>query len=130
MKKKETINVKEIEITVITTKENDYISLTDMAGYKDELEARVVVSNWMSTRFTLEFLGIWEHIYNPNFNRMEFHTIKNADGRLVLTPKRWVERTNAIGIFSKSSERLVQLNTVAITQMRSLVQNRNLKKLK
>jgi hypothetical protein len=46
-------------------------------------------------------LGIWEEIYNPNFNRMEFHTIKNADGRLVLTPKRWVER-NAIGIFSKS----------------------------
>ena len=72
-----------------------------MAGYKDELEARVVVSNWMSTRFTLEFLGIWEEMYDPDFNRMEFHTIKNADGRLVLTPKRWVERTNAIGIFSK-----------------------------
>jgi hypothetical protein len=88
-------------ITVITSKDSDYISLTDMAGYKDELEARVVVSNWMSTRFTLEFLGIWEQLYNPNFNRMEFHTIKNADGRLVLTPKRWVERTNAIGIFSK-----------------------------
>jgi hypothetical protein len=73
-----------------------------MAGYKDELEARVVVSNWMSTRFTLEFLGIWEKMYNPNFNRMEFHTVKNASGRLVLTPKRWIERTNAIGIFSKS----------------------------
>ena len=102
MSKKETINVKGTAITVITSKENDYISLTDMAGYKDEFEARVVVSNWMSTRFTLEFLGIWEQISNPNFNRMEFHTIKNADGRLVLTPKRWVERTNAIGIYSKS----------------------------
>jgi len=100
--KKETITVKGREITVIVDKKNDYISLTDMAGYKDELEARVIVSNWMSTRFTLEFLGLWEEIYNPNFNRMEFHTIKNADGRLVLTPKRWVERTNAIGIFSKS----------------------------
>jgi len=102
MAKKETINVQGTEVTVITSKEDDYISLTDMAGYKDELEARVVVSNWMSTRFTLDFLGIWEQIYNPDFNRMEFHTIKNADGRLVLTPKRWVERTNAIGIFSKS----------------------------
>jgi hypothetical protein len=102
MAKKDTIIVKGMEITVISDKKDDYISLTDMAGYKDELEARVVVSNWMSTRFTLEFLGIWEEIYNPNFNRMEFHTIKNADGRLVLTPKRWVERTNAIGIFSKS----------------------------
>jgi hypothetical protein len=102
MAKKETINVQGTAITVITTKEDDYISLTDMAGYKDEMEARVVVSNWMSTRFTLEFLGLWEQIYNPDFNRMEFHTIKNADGRLVLTPKRWVECTNAIGIFSKS----------------------------
>jgi hypothetical protein len=100
--KKETITVKGTEITIITNREDDYISLTDMAGYKDELEARVVVSNWMSTRFTLEFLGLWEEIYNPDFNRMEFHTIKNAEGRLVLTPKRWVERTNAIGIFSKS----------------------------
>jgi len=102
MSKKERIIVQGTEITIISEKNNDYISLTDMAGYKDELEARVVVSNWMSTRFTLEFLGIWEEIYNPNFNRMEFHTIKNADGRLVLTPKRWVDRTNAIGIFSKS----------------------------
>jgi len=102
MVKRETINVKGTEITVITSEESDYISLTDMAGYKDELEARVVVSNWMSTRFTLEFLGIWEQMYNPNFNRMEFHTVKNTDGRLVFTPKRWVELTNAIGIFSKS----------------------------
>ncbi|MCL2677000.1 MAG: KilA-N domain-containing protein [Streptococcaceae bacterium] len=102
MSKKGTIKVKGTDITIITSKESDYISLTDMAGYKDDLEARVVVSNWMSTRFTLEFLGIWEQFNNPNFNRMEFHTIKNADGRLVMTPKRWVERTNAIGIFSKS----------------------------
>ncbi len=102
MAKKDKITVQGTEITIISGKESDYISLTDMAGYKDELEARVVVSNWMSTRFTLEFLGIWEQINNPDFNRMEFHTIKNADGRLVLTPKRWVERTNAIGIFSKS----------------------------
>jgi len=92
----EKITVKGREIIVITTKEDDYISLTNMAGYKDELEARVVVSNWMITRFTFEFLEVWEQIYNPNFNRMEYHTIKNEDGRLVLTPKRWVERTNAI----------------------------------
>jgi hypothetical protein len=58
MSKKETIIVQGTEITVITSTENDYIFLTDMAGYKDELEARVVVSNWMSTQFTLEFLGI------------------------------------------------------------------------
>jgi hypothetical protein len=100
--KKDTINVKGTAITIISTENEDYISLTDMAGYRDELEARVVVSNWMSTKFTLEFLGIWEEMNNPNFNRMEFHTIKNADGRLVLTPKRWVEKTNAVGIVSKA----------------------------
>ena len=94
MAKKEKITVQGTEITIISDK-------NDMAGYKDELEARVVVSNWMSTHFTLDFLGIWEQIYNPNFNRMEFHTLKTGAGRLVLTPKRWVERTNAIGIFSK-----------------------------
>jgi hypothetical protein len=102
MAKTDKITVAGIEITIISDNKNDYISLTDMAGYKDELEARVVVSNWMSTHFTLDFLGIWEQIYNPNFNRMEFHTLKTESGRLVLTPKRWVERTNAIGIFSKS----------------------------
>jgi hypothetical protein len=102
MREKEKINVQGTEIAVISGKDNDYISLTDMAGYKDALEARVVISNWMSTRFTLEFLGIWEEINNPSFNRMEFHAVKNADGRLVLTPKRWIERTNAIGILSKA----------------------------
>ncbi len=102
MAKTNIIKVQEVEIAITTIEREDYISLTDMAGYKDSLEARVVVSNWMSTRFTLEFLGIWEQLNNPDFNRMEFHTIKNADGRLVLTPKRWVEQTNAIGIFSKS----------------------------
>jgi len=96
------IIVKNTDVTILKINDEDYISLTDMAGYQDSLEARVVVSNWMSNRYTLEFLGIWEQVNNPNFNRMEFHTVKNASGRLVLTPTRWVELTNAIGIFSKS----------------------------
>ncbi|GHU95619.1 hypothetical protein FACS1894156_5520 [Bacteroidia bacterium] len=102
MNKKETINVQGTAVTVISLKNDDYISLTDMAGYKDAMDARIVVSNWMSSRYTLEFLGVWEDVYNPNFNRMEFHTVKNANGRLIMTPKRWVELTDAIGIFSKS----------------------------
>jgi hypothetical protein len=102
MAKKGVIHVQGTEISVISSGTEDYISLTDMAGYRDALEARVVVSNWMSTRYTLEFLGVWEQVNNPGFNRMGFHTLKNADGRLVLTPKRWVETTQAIGIFSKS----------------------------
>ena len=88
MSKKETINVQGTVITVITSKEDDYISLTDMAGYKNNLESRIVVSNWMSTHYTVDFLAIWEQVNNPNFKRMGFHTVKNGEGRLLLTPKR------------------------------------------
>lgn len=96
------ITVKGKEISVIQSNNEDYISLTDMAGYKDNLEARIVVSNWMSTYYTVDFLAVWEQVNNPNFNRMGFHTVRYGEGRLLLTPKRWVEMTNAIGIFSKS----------------------------
>jgi len=102
MSKKETITVQGTAITIISDKNDDYISLTDIAGYKDNLEARIVVSNWMSTYYTVDFLAVWEKVNNPNFNRMGFHTVRNGEGRLLLTPKRWVEMTNAIGIFSKS----------------------------
>jgi len=96
------IIVSNIEISVTKINNEDYISLTDMAGYKDNLDARIVVSNWMSTHYTVDFLAVWEQVNNPDFNRMGFHTVRNSEGRLVLTPKRWVEMTNAIGIFSKS----------------------------
>jgi len=96
------ILVSNTEITVTQHNNQDYISLTDMAGYKDNLEARIIVSNWMSTHYTIDFLAIWEQVNNPDFNRMGFHTVRNSEGRLFLTPKRWVELTNAIGIFSKS----------------------------
>lgn len=96
------IIVSNTEISVTQINNEDYISLTDMAGYKDNLEARIVVSNWMSTYYTIDFLAVWEQINNPDFNRMGFHTVRNGKGRLVLTPKRWVEMTNAIGVFSKS----------------------------
>lgn len=102
MAKNKKIEVQGREITVLSQQEEDYISLTDMAGYKDNLEARIVVSNWMSTHYTVDFLAVWEQVNNPDFNRMGFHTVRNGEGRLFLTPKRWVEMTNAIGIFSKS----------------------------
>ncbi|MDR0876204.1 MAG: KilA-N domain-containing protein [Clostridiales Family XIII bacterium] len=101
-KKKEIISVKGVAINLVQRNDEDYISLTNMAGYKDTLESRVVVSNWMSTYYTLEFLSVWEQFNNPDFNRMGYHTVKNESGRLIMTPKRWVESTNAIGIFSKS----------------------------
>jgi hypothetical protein len=102
MPKKDNITVQGTEITIVTHNQDDYISLTDMAGYRDNLEARFVVSNWMSTYYTLEYLAIWETVNNPNFNRMGYQTVRNAEGRLIMSPKRWIETTNAIGIISKS----------------------------
>ena len=102
MRKTENIKVNGTEISILTHKSNDYISLTDMAGYKDKTEARIVISNWMSTYYTLEYLAIWEDFHNPNFNRLEYQSVRNEPGRLIISPKQWIERTNAIGIISKA----------------------------
>ena len=75
--------------------ENAYISLTDIAKYKSPNEPRVVISNWMSSYTTIDFLAMWEQLYNPEFNRMEFQTVRNEPGRLIMTPSQWIERTNA-----------------------------------
>ena len=62
----------------------------------------IVISNWMSSYSTIDFLAMWEELYNPNFNRMEFHTVRNEPGRLVMTASQWIEKMNAIGIISKA----------------------------
>lgn len=96
------INANGTEISIITSTNNqsDYISLTDIAKYKNPDDPRIVISNWMSSYSTIDFLATWEKIYNPNFNRMEFQTVRGESGRLVMTPKQWIERMGAIGITS------------------------------
>ena len=75
------INVKNLSIAIKTNKENDdFICLTDMAKFKNADDPRFVVQKWMSSRGIVEFLGVWEEIYNPNFNRAEFDTFKNNAG--------------------------------------------------
>ncbi len=100
------INVKGTEIVVFRQRDDDYISLTDIAKSKNSEDPRFVVQNWMKARYTVDFLGIWEVLYNPNFNRVEFDTFKNEAGTnaFVLTPQRWIEKTNAVGIVSKSGK--------------------------
>ena len=85
-------------------KRDDYISLTDIAKFKNSDDPRFVIQNWMRTRFSVEFLGIWELLNNPDFNRVEFDTVKNASGSnaFVMTPTKWRELTHAIGIVSKA----------------------------
>ena len=102
-KKNNKISVKGIEVVVFIQNKKDYISLTDIAKFKNKEATGLVISHWMSTRYTVEFMGIWEQMYNPNFNVTEFRNIKNESGSngYVLTSKQWVEKTNAVGIIAK-----------------------------
>jgi hypothetical protein len=98
-----TIEDKQILVKISTTG-SDYISLTDMAKYVDTLEPRIVVQNWLRTRYTLDFIGSWEMLYNPNFNRIEFDAIRFHAGEnsFTMSPDKWIKQTNAIGITSSS----------------------------
>jgi hypothetical protein len=100
---KEIINVKDTEITLISEEEENFISTTDIAKYKSA-DPNAVIWNWMRNRNTIEFLGIWESLYNPNFKPLEFEGFKKQAGlnTFTLSPKKWIEKTNAISLISKS----------------------------
>ena len=103
--KKDTIEVKGFAIQIYTEDfKNDYISLTDIAKYRNREDPRFVIQNWMRNRNTLEFVGLWEVLNNENFNRVQFDTFRNESGlnRFIMTPQKWIESTNAIGIIAKS----------------------------
>ena len=103
--KKEQISAKGFSIQVYTEDfKNDYISLTDIARYKNQFEPKDVVKNWLRVRDTIEFLGLWETINNPNFKGVEFDSFRKEAGTnaFTLSPQRWIENTNAIGIVSRS----------------------------
>lgn len=102
---KETIHAKGIDIGIYTTDfENEFISLTDIAKYRNEDDPRFVIQNWMRNRNTIEFLAVWEELHNPDFNRVQFEAVRNEAGlnRFVMTPTKWAELTGAIGIVSKA----------------------------
>jgi hypothetical protein len=104
MSKTTKIEVMSRDVTIRTVDREDFICITDIAKYKNSDDPRFVIQNWMKTRATVEFLGIWEIINNEDFNRVEFDTVKNEAGSnaFVLTPTKWIRLTRAIGIFSKS----------------------------
>ncbi len=160
MTKNKTISIEGAQITIISNEsKQEYISLTDMA--RSQMQ-EVVIIKWLSLKSTIEYLGEWEALYNPDFNYTEFGTIKNEAGsnNFVLSVKQWrdastssathktgnirdeatleqlvvlsnLESINALLIQQglAQSERLIQLNTIAISQMKSLLGNMNLKKL-
>lgn len=99
------MNSKELKVLeeVIRISKNDYISLTDIAKYKNKEEPKEVIHNWLRKKDTLEFLAIWEQLNNTSFKRVEFDTFKNNSGRnyFTMSPTKWIEGVNAIGIISK-----------------------------
>ncbi len=97
------IIVKDTSIRVMRVGNVDYISLTDLAKFKDEERFDYIIQNWLRSKHTLEYVGTWELLYNQNFNSTEFDGFKNEAGThsFVMTPKRWISSTNAIGIISK-----------------------------
>jgi len=104
MSKSKKLNVQGVAITFYENGKNDYISLTDIARYKETEHTDTVIQNWLRNRNIVELLGFWEILNNPNFNPLEFEGFRRQTGlnSFVLTPKRWIEATNAIGIVSKA----------------------------
>jgi hypothetical protein len=98
------IKVQGTVVTVLSGQREDYISLTDIARYKDSERTDYLIQNWMRNRNTIEFLGLWERLNNPGFNPIEFDGIKKQAGlnSFVLTAKRWIDATRAVGLVSKA----------------------------
>ena len=151
------IKVENAEISVIKVGDDDYISLTDMV--REVENGTALIEKWLRNKNTIEFLGIWEEMYNPDFNSPEFGGIMAEAGtnRFLLSVKQWIERTNARGIVAKAgryggtyaqrdlafefaswvindgiaqAQRLKRLNEIAIHQMRVLSETDNRKLLK
>ncbi|TLU81931.1 MAG: KilA-N domain-containing protein [Chlorobium sp.] len=101
---KSIIEVQGVAITVLSQSNEDYISLTDIARYRNAREPFAIINNWMRSRSTIEFLGLWEILSNPSFKPLEFERFKTEAGSnyFVLSPQRWIEATNALGVTSKS----------------------------
>ena len=97
------ITVQNTNITIIAVNGDDYISLTDLARHKSD-EPNAVIANWLRNRNTIEYLGIWEQLYNPNFKPTEFEGFRRQAGlnAFTLSPKKWIDATNAVGIIAKS----------------------------
>ena len=98
-----TVNVKGTAVAVMVHREQDYISLTDIARHRNPEHTDDLIRNWLRNRNTLEFLGIWERLNNPGFNPVEFDGFRMRAGlnSFTLTPKQWIEATAAIGVVSR-----------------------------
>ncbi|WEK21658.1 MAG: KilA-N domain-containing protein [Candidatus Pedobacter colombiensis] len=157
MSKSNKLKVQDREISILLQEKEDFISLTDIAKYRNEYDPFAIINNWIRSTSTIAFLGLWEVLNNVDFKPLEFERFKNEAGHnyFVLSPQRWIEKINAIGIISKSGryggtfahkdiafefaswispglaqrQRIIQLNLMAIFQLKSLFRNSQLKKI-
>ncbi|PRY91903.1 KilA domain-containing protein [Marinilabilia salmonicolor] len=104
MKKSKNINVQGLQIGFMQSEQKDFICITDIAKHKNPEAPRDIIKNWMRSKNTIELLGLWEKLHNPDFKQVEFDLFKNEAGynHFVLSPQKWIEATNAIGIVAKS----------------------------
>jgi hypothetical protein len=98
------IHTQGLQIAVINDVGGEYISLTDMAKFRDPEATGIVIVHWLSTKYTIQFMGAWEQVHNPNFNVTEFGNIKNEAGSngFILSSSKWIQKTNATGIRSSA----------------------------
>ena len=101
---KNEITVSGIDVKYKKINKDDYISLTDLARYANPSEPKVPIATWMRNKDVISYLGLWEKLHNPDFKGHEFESFENAAGKhsFYLSPQKWIESTNAIGIVSKS----------------------------
>ena len=104
MAKKNEIIVRDVTIRTMNVNGVDYICISDIARQKNVIDPNGVIGNWMRNRNTIEYLGLWETLHNPNFNPLEFEGFRKEAGlnAFTLSPTRWIESTNAIGLVAKS----------------------------
>ena len=102
--KEQSITVQGVEVHVTNKNDEDYISLTDMVSNFEG--GRTLIDSWLRNKNTIEFLGVWERINNPNFNLLEFEEVKSKAGlnSFTMSPKKWIDTTNGIGLISKSGK--------------------------
>lgn len=100
------LKVLEYEINTKIINQEDYVSLTDIAKKVNEDEPRFVIQNWMRNKDTIDYLGLWESIYNPNFNRVGFEAVENESGRnrFTMSPTKWINSVNSIGMVTKAGK--------------------------
>jgi hypothetical protein len=110
--KNKKIKVKGVEIAFTQTQQDDFICITDIAKYKNPEAPRDIIKNWIRSKNTIELLGLWEKLNNPNFKQVEFDLFRNKAGynHFVLSPQKWISTTNAIG----QMKILQQTNTAKI----------------